>query len=463
MKRFFKIGCLAVFGLLALGAAGLTLFIGHVRRTVPPWPARLPGVRLEPARPTLREADVQPDNAYYYIRQLTAWTNSLRLPKEWEQLKACGYGPKAQPVLDAWFASNAAPLELCRQAAALTNCQVATVLSANQLTPYIGTVMSAAKMLTLRAERSAERQEWPVALAELRTALHLGNHVSRGGPLINSLVGMSCGLLTCRAGRRIALTTHPPADFLRAAGQYFQTTEEHLEPFSETMRYEWAYAHEAIKDLCQQMPNSKAESMVALGVSKWWRALISEKQIQYHLAGIYSHLIAFVDGPPGDQKYYAKVDAFLSDKSKLHWYAAGDIVGRVFVLAITPAVTHAKTRYHAYQATLRGTQIFLAVCAFRQEHGQLPKTLEELVPAYLPKLPADPFAQDGQTFRYRVEQNRWLIYSIGPDQKDDGGQYDWTNPEERSQHETDLLFASDEFDKARARYLKKQKTKPAEE
>ncbi len=457
-----------MLGLLVLGAAGLSLFLGHVRRTAPSWPARLPGVRLEPARPTLREADVQPDNAYYYIRQLAAWTNSLRLPKEWEQLKACGYEPKAQPIMDAWFASNAAPLELCRQAAALTNCQVATILSVNQLTPYIRPVISAAKMLTLCAEQSGARQEWPRALADLRIALCLGDQVSRGGPLINSLVNLVSGSQTCWATRRIALTTHPPANFLRDAGQFFQTTEEHLEPFSETMRYEWVFARGTIEDLWRHMPDSETNSMVReremLGMSKWQMALSSTEIMRHHFEDLYSHLIAFADGPPGEQKYLAEVNTFLEDESKLHWLAAGDIIGRTLATVMVPGVAENRTRYHAYLATLRGTQLFLAVCAFREEHGgQLPKTLEELVPAYLPKLPADPFAKDGQTFRYRVEQNRWVIYSIGPDQKDDGGQYDWANREDRYKPETDLLFASDEFDKARARYLEKQKTKPAEE
>ncbi len=107
-------------------------------------------------------------------------------------------------------------------------------------------------------------------------------------------------------------------------------------------------------------------------------------------------------------------------------------------------------------STIRGTQIFFAICAYRQEHGgQLPKTLEELVPVYLPQLSADPFASVGQTFRYRIEKDRWLIWSLGPNLKDDGGRYNWTLPDEREKHEaeTDIIFASDDFIKARARAL----------
>jgi len=103
---------------------------------------------------------------------------------------------------------------------------------------------------------------------------------------------------------------------------------------------------------------------------------------------------------------------------------------------------------------LRDTQVFLAICAYRQEHGgQLPQTLAELVPAYLPKLPDDPFAKDGQTFRYRIEKDRWLIWSLGPNRKDDGGRDNWVRIDEQVKPDTDIIFASDEFIKARERAL----------
>ena len=121
-----------------------------------------------------------------------------------------------------------------------------------------------------------------------------------------------------------------------------------------------------------------------------------------------------------------------------------------------PAIGEARDKSFIFLADLRATQVFLAICTYRQEHvGQLPKTLEELVPTYLPQLPADPFATDGQTFRYRIEKDRWLIWSLGPDLKDDGGRYNWMILDERDKHpaEADIIFASDEFIKARERAL----------
>jgi hypothetical protein len=47
--------------------------------------------------------------------------------------------------------------------------------------------------------------------------------------------------------------------------------------------------------------------------------------------------------------------------------------------------------------------------------------LKELVPAYLPAVPLDPFAAEGATLRYRREGDRPVVYSVGLDGHDAGG------------------------------------------
>ncbi|MBE0540800.1 MAG: hypothetical protein IH623_05385 [Verrucomicrobia bacterium] len=66
-----------------------------------------------------------------------------------------------------------------------------------------------------------------------------------------------------------------------------------------------------------------------------------------------------------------------------------------------------------------------AIVAFALERwrlanaGQLPASLSELVPDYLPVVPADPY--DDQPLRYRQLPRGYVVYSIGPDFTDDGG------------------------------------------
>lgn len=64
--------------------------------------------------------------------------------------------------------------------------------------------------------------------------------------------------------------------------------------------------------------------------------------------------------------------------------------------------------------------VTLALHVFRLEHGYYPASLAELTPGCLKTLPEDPFGKQG-TFPYHVQRQHYLLYSVGPDGKDDGG------------------------------------------
>jgi hypothetical protein len=63
--------------------------------------------------------------------------------------------------------------------------------------------------------------------------------------------------------------------------------------------------------------------------------------------------------------------------------------------------------------------VMVAAERFRLANGRWPEKLMELMPAFLKTVPADPF--DGQPLRYRRKGNRIVIYSVGPNVTDDGG------------------------------------------
>lgn len=70
--------------------------------------------------------------------------------------------------------------------------------------------------------------------------------------------------------------------------------------------------------------------------------------------------------------------------------------------------------------------LVIAMMRYRLEHGEYPLGQQQLVPAYLDHVLLDPY--DGKPLRLVQKNDRWIIYSIGPDLIDDGGApYDqWT-------------------------------------
>jgi hypothetical protein len=84
-------------------------------------------------------------------------------------------------------------------------------------------------------------------------------------------------------------------------------------------------------------------------------------------------------------------------------------------------------------AALRLVITELAVRGHQTKNGKPPRALAELVPAWLPAVPVDPFSRGPLV--YRSTTNSFLLYSVGPDAHDDQG-----TPLTRGEMETgDLL------------------------
>jgi hypothetical protein len=70
-------------------------------------------------------------------------------------------------------------------------------------------------------------------------------------------------------------------------------------------------------------------------------------------------------------------------------------------------------------AAMRTADACLAAEQYRRREGDFPKSLDHLVPAYLASIPEDPF--DGEPLRYIVRDSECVVYSIGMNERDDGG------------------------------------------
>ena len=100
----------------------------------------------------------------------------------------------------------------------------------------------------------------------------------------------------------------------------------------------------------------------------------------------------------------------------------------------TPAFTKCFNRVALAEAMHRLSRLGLAAAAYRLKHGTLPTTPDELIPDFIPRFPADPF--DGKPLRMKMDGPDLLFYSIGMDQKDDGGK----KAEARNLFEGDIVF-----------------------
>ena len=99
---------------------------------------------------------------------------------------------------------------------------------------------------------------------------------------------------------------------------------------------------------------------------------------------------------------------------------------QIFARMMVPALSQATLQLAQAQTVSDRAAIACAIERYRLTTGSLPKTLDQLVPIYMETQPHDVI--NGEPLIYRPEGNRrYLLYSVGSDQSDDGGDFekDW--------------------------------------
>jgi hypothetical protein len=111
-----------------------------------------------------------------------------------------------------------------------------------------------------------------------------------------------------------------------------------------------------------------------------------------------------------DPERWAALNA-ISDAVK-----AGEHKGKLTRWPIYPYIFTVDVRH---LALMRATQVALAVERYRLAEGQLPQSLDDLVPVYIEAVPTDPC--NGHPLKYRTLQPGFVVYSVDKDLADNDG------------------------------------------
>jgi hypothetical protein len=98
---------------------------------------------------------------------------------------------------------------------------------------------------------------------------------------------------------------------------------------------------------------------------------------------------------------------------------------------LMPALDRAANRSARMQTYADAARVACALERYRQVNKTWPESLEPLVPGFIGGIPRDVI--DGKPLRYRRSPDRgYILYSIGWNQRDDGGQVVWAKDERES-------------------------------
>lgn len=93
--------------------------------------------------------------------------------------------------------------------------------------------------------------------------------------------------------------------------------------------------------------------------------------------------------------------------------------GGRLVRMLLPATNKVNQAARRSVACARAMQACLAAERYRMKHGKWPAKLDDLVPAFLAAVPRDPI--DDKPMKYAAWAEGKVVYSIGNDRHDDGG------------------------------------------
>ena len=92
---------------------------------------------------------------------------------------------------------------------------------------------------------------------------------------------------------------------------------------------------------------------------------------------------------------------------------------RFFSRCMLPYLGQAHVAEACGIARLRNALTAIGIESYRLANGRLPERLNEIAPDFLLTIPVDPFT--GRPLSYRKLAKGYVVYSVGEDGKDDGG------------------------------------------
>jgi len=273
---------------------------------------------------------------------------------------------------------------------------------------------SLARVLALQASVKAQKGDWNGSMDAALDSVQLGEKIPRGGSLISMLVGVACESI----GRRQAWrdVAHLNATEARAAARRLESIRAEHVPYADSLQEDKWTTQASLLEVMRQPDwpgtgwntDTGAKASLENTATATRMRLAGKRNIMAHYTGFMDQCIANARQP---YAAHLPTPPVPNDPMNQILFSNYDSIKGLNTIRINE--TKADTQ-NALLLTL------LTLHAYKLEHGGYPAALSALVPGYLKAVPADPFALSGP-LSYKLQGAKFVLYSVGPDSKDDGG------------------------------------------
>ena len=291
--------------------------------------------------------------------------------------------------------------------------------------PHVQEVPTVASLLAYDALARALRNDLDGAVQSCHAGINVARSIGDELFLISQLVRIACRGMALARLEYVLGQGQASAKVLEDLQRLLE--KEEAEPiFLFAVRGERAGAHQLMVTL--------KEGKVTVGQLVGTPVPLGNIQIGPFKLGEF--LLSLKMGPVADQhnallKYMTEAVAIarkpLEDQNALfEQLEASSPNCEVLVQLLVPALRKISEADRRSAAHLRCAIVMLAAERYRLAHQRWPKSLDQMVPDFLTKIPLDPF--DKKLLRLKHLADGIMIYAVGPDGKDDGGKLDRSSP-----------------------------------
>lgn len=423
MKWFWKWTLRSVAVLFTLVAA---LFLFVKVRSMIPVPVHDAGLQLD------RTTIPAQSNAFYALETAAAkmWWPDEEVQNFLSELSATNWDEAlAVEVLK----TNQAALADWDASAKLTAFQVPEFNMGDNMDYLFGGWKKLSSLSITRARHLVHIGQTDAAFQSLLAHASLGHKMENAhGVIIHYLVGhsVSSQALACMR-ESLTATNLNPMQLKACAEQLDLLTKDENDCFANTIKCEYQTTlqvlddmrHGKITDQETGQPIVRAHRFnLAINYSKTKALFADAAQTMVNDASCYYNDAKFPDTshPP------TMVPLILS----------GNFAGEVMYFMMVPAWSGVVAKKARADVEFQATRTLLALRAFQLTYGKLPENIAALVPEFLDRVPVDDF--NGQPLHYSATDK--MVYSVGQNLKDDGGddrsQEEWNS----SQRHLDIVF-----------------------
>jgi hypothetical protein len=308
--------------------------------------------------------------------------------------------------------TNSRGLKQLRRAAGIKQCSFGGYWSSdellNLLLSEISSMRSAAELLAADARIRAIDGDAAGAIADLNALFAMAEHVTRKPTMITALAAIN---IETRAAETMEFVlARCDASAAELAALEIEPMFSHVRMISSALSGEEALGLSILATLEEPGHHDIPSRYLPEVLIPMYRVFLMSDEIEgYNVAA-------------GE---WQRLAAMPHHKSKALWRTLPQRMRKKQTGFLTPKMMPAVSGYPDRAATgdsrHRLASLATAVTVFRVKTGALPESLDKLIPEYIEAIPTDPF--DGEPLRMiGAKDGGAILYSIGPDLKDDGGQ-----------------------------------------